>query len=103
MSKVDQNERISTQVAEQVGVAAGAGVDFVATGQIQAAAREAGLDSATAGALVDDYGKAQILSLKAGLLATALLVLGSLAFTRDLPRTPAASGDGPADRRRRRR
>ncbi len=81
-------------------MAAGSGVALVSTGQIQAAARKAGLDSATAGALVDDYGKAQILSLKAGLLATALLVLGSLAFTRDLPRTPAAPGDGSARRGR---
>ncbi|NKZ04262.1 MFS transporter [Actinomadura latina] len=97
VSKVGQDERVSAQVAEQVGVAAGTGVDFVATGQIEAAARKAGLDEATAGALVDNYGEAQLLSLKAGLLATALLVLGSLAFTRDLPRTPSAPGDGPAD------
>lgn len=102
VSKVGQDERISAQVAEQVGVAAGGGVDFVATGQIRAAARKAGLDGATAEALVDNYGKAQILSLKAGLLATALLVLGSLAFTRDLPRTPTAPGNGPAGRSRRR-
>ncbi|MEV4000655.1 MFS transporter [Actinomadura sp. NPDC049753] len=95
VSKVEQDERISAQVAEQVGVAVGTGVDFVATGQIEAAARKAGLDDATAEAIVDDYGKAQILSLKAGLLATALLVLGALAFTRELPRTPPAPGDRP--------
>ncbi|RFS83542.1 MFS transporter [Actinomadura spongiicola] len=92
MSKVEQNDRVSAQVAQQVGVAAGTGVDFVSTDRIEAAARNAGLDEATTDALVDDYGEAQILSLKAGLVATALLVLGSLAFTRDLPRTVGASG-----------
>ncbi|RKS71037.1 EmrB/QacA subfamily drug resistance transporter [Actinomadura pelletieri DSM 43383] len=90
MSKVKQDDRVSAQVAQQVGVAAGTGVDFVSTDQIGAAARKAGLDEATTDALVDDYGEAQILSLKAGLVATALLVLGSLAFTRDLPRTVGA-------------
>ena len=35
--------------------------------------------------MVDDYEKAQLLALKAGLLAAALLALGSLAFTGDLP------------------
>ena len=89
VSKVEQDQRVGAQVAEQVGVAAGSGVDFVATGQIETAARKAGLDEATTGALVDDYGEAQLLSLKAGLLATGLLVLGSLAFTRDLPRGSA--------------
>ena len=66
-------------------MAVGSGIDFVSADEIGAAAREAGLDEPTTEALVDDYESAQLLSLKTGLLAAALLALLSLAFTRDLP------------------
>ena len=85
VSKVASDERINAEVSAQVSVAAGSGIDFVATDQLEAAAREAGLDEPTTAAIVDDYGQAQLQSLKLGLLAAALLALGSLAFTRDLP------------------
>lgn len=64
-----------------------AGIDFVPTDQIEAAAQDAGLSEAETTALVGDYQDAQIQSLKLGLLLAAFLALGSLAFTRDLPRT----------------
>ncbi len=85
VSNVSEDERISSVVSEQVGVAVGSGIDFVSADQIGAAAREAGLDDATAEALVDDYESAQLQALKTGLLAAAFLALLSLAFTRDLP------------------
>jgi MFS family permease len=85
VAKVENDARISTQVAAQVGVAAGSGIDFVSSDQIATAATDAGLDAATSAALVDDYEQAQLGSLKAGLLAAALLALISLATTRDLP------------------
>lgn len=85
VSNVAEDERISSAVSEQVSVAAGGGVDFVASDQIGAAVREAGLDEATSEALVDDYESAQLQALKTGLLAAGLLALLSLAFTRDLP------------------
>jgi hypothetical protein len=68
-----------------VSVAAGSGVDFVASADIEAAALQAGLDEATTAAIVDDYEEAQLRSLKAGLLAAALIAFASLAFTKDLP------------------
>ena len=85
VSNILDDERIHDEVAAQVSTAAGYGVDFVASDQIEAAAREAGLDDSTSAALVDDYEDAQLVALKAGLLAAALLALASLAFTRDLP------------------
>ncbi len=94
VSKVASDERINAEVSAQVSVAAGSGIDFVATDQLEAAAREAGLDEPTTAAIVDDYGQAQLQSLKLGLLAAALLALGSLAFTRDLPH------DRPQDKRK---
>ncbi len=85
VSNIEADPRISDEVATQVGVAAGTGVDFVSSTQIETAAQEAGLDAATTAAIVDDYEQAQLRSLKAGLLAAALIALASLAFTRDLP------------------
>jgi hypothetical protein len=85
VSNISADERISSAVSQQVGVAAGSGVDFVSADQIHAAAQEAGLDEPTTEALVEDYESAQLHALKTGLLAAAFLALLSLAFTRDLP------------------
>ncbi|WP_406033034.1 MFS transporter [Nocardioides sp. NBC_00163] len=90
VSNISSDERISSAVSEQVGVAVGSGIDFVSADQIGAAAQEAGLDEPTTEALVEDYESAQLQALKAGLLAAAFLALLSLAFTRDLPHETAA-------------
>jgi hypothetical protein len=86
VSKIQADERINEQVATQVSTAAGTGIDFVASSDIEQAAEGAGLSDETTAALVDDYEEAQLLALKAGLLGAALLALVSLAFTGDLPR-----------------
>ena len=85
ISNVQHDPRISADVAAQVGVAAGSNTNFVSSSQIETAAKKAGLDDASTAALVDDYEQAQLRSLKAGLLASALLALFSLGFTRELP------------------
>ena len=95
-STVQQDPRISDEVASQVGVAAGSGPNFVSSDQVETAAKNAGLDQAATAALVDDYETAQLRSLKAGLLGAALLALISLAFTRELPHdrpVPQPRGD----------
>ena len=85
ISNIQDDPRIEKAISSQVSVAAGTGIDFVSSDQIQAAAEKAGLDQSTTAAIVDDYQNAQLLSLKAGLLAAALLALVSLGFTKDLP------------------
>ena len=85
VSNISSDERISSAVSQQVGVAVGSGIDFVSADQIGSAAREAGLDAQTTAALVDNYESAQLQALKTGLLAAAFLALLSLAFTKDLP------------------
>jgi predicted component of type VI protein secretion system len=44
---IETDQRISAQVAAQVGVAVESGIDFVSANQVQAAAEKAGLDQAT--------------------------------------------------------
>ncbi len=96
VANVQSDERINEGVESQVTVAVGSGIDFVDADQIGQAARQAGLDEATSDAIVDDYEQAQLRSLKAGLLAAALLALGSLAFTRDLPHDRRSPNETPA-------
>jgi len=95
VSNISSDERISSEVSTQVGVAVGSGIDFVSSDEIGAAAREAGLDEGTTQALVDDYESAQIQALKTGLLAAALLALLSLPFTRKLPHDHPRSAPHP--------
>jgi len=97
VSTIQGDERISAEVATQVGVAAESGVDFVSSTEIEAAAQAAGLDQATTVAIVDDYEQAQLRSLKAGLLAAAFIALASLAFTKDLPHGPPVVEEIPAE------
>jgi MFS family permease len=86
LGNVTSNEQISDDVAEQVATEVNKGVSFVASDDVQAAAVDAGLDDATATALVDDYEDAQLESLKAGLLVAFVIALAALAFTGNLPR-----------------
>lgn len=90
---IDADERIAPEVAQQVSIAAGNGVDFVASDDLAAAATDAGIDEQSADALVDDYEQAQLRALKTGLLVTGVLALLSLMSTRHLPATVTA-GDG---------
>lgn len=97
VSKISADERISAEVAEQVGVAAGGGIDFVASSDIRRAVQDAGLDRAQTDALVQDYEEAQLASLKGGLLLAAVLGLVSLVSTRHLPRRVPGPADEPAE------
>lgn len=90
---IDADERIAPEVAQQVSIAAGNGVDFVASDDLAAAATDAGIDERSADALVDDYEQAQLRALKTGLLVTGVLALLSLMSTRHLPSTVTA-GEG---------
>ena len=85
VDNVKSDERISADVAQQIGVAAGTGIDFVSVDQIEAAAAEAGLGQQETEAVTAGYEDAQLQSLKVGLLATGVLVLLSLTSTRNLP------------------
>ena len=98
VTNIQTDPRISSEVAAQAGTAIGSGVDFVSSTQIEAAAQTAGLDAATTAAIVDDYEQAQLRSLKAGLLAAALLALVSLVFTGGLPgKVPVSTAETADD------
>lgn len=99
VAHVQSDPRISAEVSQQVSVAAGSGIDFVASDDVKAAAEKAGLNESQTTAVVDSYESAQLTSLKAGLLVVALLALISLATTKELPNAPPSKDDAqaPAD------
>ena len=72
-------------MSDQVEIRLAAGASFVASSEVEAAADDAGLDSATTAALVSDYEDAQLQSLKLAFLCAALLVLAALLTTGNLP------------------
>jgi EmrB/QacA subfamily drug resistance transporter len=100
VKNIEEDPRINASVADEVGVAVGAGLDFVALDQIEAAVGQAGLGAQEADAVVTAYAEAQLQALKVGLLATGVLTLLSLASTRNLPGTvtteasPASAAQG---------
>ena len=62
-----------------------AGVSFVGSDEVRAAADEAGVDEASATALVEDYEDAQLEALETAFLFAALIVLAAFWATRRLP------------------
>ena len=97
ISNVEKDPRISSEVAAQVSVASGTEHKLCSGRLGPPRSHGAGLDDASASALVEDYEAAQLLSLKAGLLAAGLLALISLGFTKELPH------DRPAPQKKRRK
>jgi MFS family permease len=82
---VADNPKIAADVRQQVDVQLSAGASFVTADQVEATAREAGIDEATTAELVGDYESAQVTALKTAFLVAALLVLASFFATRNLP------------------
>jgi EmrB/QacA subfamily drug resistance transporter len=85
VTNVQADERLDDTIEQQVVVAVEDGIDFVSTDSVEQAATAAGLSDDEVVAVVEDYGDAQLQALKTGLLASALLALGSLLFTKNLP------------------
>ncbi len=93
VSNVQADDRLDDTIEQQVVVAVEDGIDFVSTDSVEQAATEAGLADDDVVAIVEDYGDAQLQALKTGLLAAALLALGSLAFTANLPSSVGSRDD----------
>ncbi len=82
---VAANPALSAEVRSQVEVQLSAGASFVSSDQVAATAADLGVDEASTAALVQDYGNAQLFSLKLAFLFAALLTLGALLSSGKLP------------------
>ncbi|CAL9398377.1 MFS transporter [Streptomyces sp. Tu 3180] len=88
---VEDDARLSQEARQEVGVALEAGVAFVPTEQVRAAAARAGLPPSEVDAVADSYASAQLDGLKAAILATGGITLASLLVTPHLPGRPAGA------------
>jgi EmrB/QacA subfamily drug resistance transporter len=84
-ANVESNPAIDRGVNEQVEVRLGSGVSFVSSAEVEASARQAGIDQPTVEALTGHYEDAQLTALKTAFLFAAALVLAALLGTRNLP------------------
>ncbi|MER6347227.1 MFS transporter [Streptomyces sp. NPDC001595] len=98
LTNVEDDPRLSEQTREEAGVALEAGVSFVSTDQVRAAAERAGLPPSEVTAVTESYASAQLDGLRAAILATGGLTLASFLVTPHLPadraRRPARTGPG---------
>ncbi len=98
INQIEDDPEVPPEVTADVEVALSSGVNFVASEDVAVNTTEAGLAPDTVDALVDNYEEAQLLALKAGLLAViAIAALGFLA-TGGLPnrRDGDPASDPPA-------
>jgi EmrB/QacA subfamily drug resistance transporter len=96
VERVEQNPAVPASIREQVADAAEGGLPVISVEQAEQAALEAGASPATAEALAEDYGDAQLHGLERAIGAVALFALLSLWFTRGLPGRPLAASAEPA-------
>ncbi|WP_329135311.1 MFS transporter [Streptomyces sp. NBC_00670] len=89
---VADDPRLSPAAREQVGVRLEAGVTFVSTEQVRAAAERAGLPPAETDAVVESYAAAQLDGLRAAILAAGGVALASFLVTTHLPTARAPAG-----------
>jgi hypothetical protein len=82
---VEQTPAIPPPVREHVAQVAQKGIPIVPVDDVEQAAVDAGLPSAQAKAVADDYGEAQLHGLERAIGAVAIFGLLSLWFTRGLP------------------
>ncbi|WP_426367027.1 MFS transporter [Streptomyces sp. E-08] len=93
-TQVEQDPRLSDAARQQTSVALEAGINFVSTDQVHAAAQDAGLPPHEVEAVTDAYASAQLDGLKAAVLATGGITLASFLVTRGLPGAGGTGGEG---------
>ena len=85
IDRIEADPRVSDEVTAQAEVAVSGQVSFVSADELRGGIEATGLDADTTDALVEDYEDAQLVALKAGLLASAGIALVALALTGGLP------------------
>ncbi len=85
VNNIEASDDIPAEVTEQIEIAVNDEASFVSADLIEEGLLEAGLDSDTTASVVAGYQQAQLDALKVGLLIPALIALGALFMTRNLP------------------
>ncbi len=102
LGSVAANPAIPKEMSSRAQVELSAGIPFVSDADLNATLEKAGVEPASAAAIVDANASSRINGLRAALAVLALIALLALALTRRLPTLPVGSskggdGDGEAD------
>jgi MFS family permease len=92
--RITNNPAVPAAARQTIVANAAQGIDIVPVATVESAAVKGGLTTDQAHAVAGDYGDAQLDALRLSLGAVALASLLSLWFTRRLPPTTVAEGDG---------
>jgi MFS family permease len=95
LTGIQNNPAVSKEVAANAQVQLVGGAPFVSDADLRAALDNAGVDAATADAIVEENTTSRIVALRSSLAVLALAALAAIALTHRLP-TEAASGDDAA-------
>ena len=85
INDVEANDDVPAEITEQLAIAVNENASFVAAEMVEQGLLDAGVDPATTASIVDGYEQAQLEALKFGLLIAAMIALGALFLTRNLP------------------
>ena len=85
INDVEANDEVPAEITQQLEIAVDENANFVAAEMVEQGLLDAGVDAATTASIVDGYEQAQLEALKFGLLIAAMVALGALFMTRNLP------------------
>lgn len=93
LEKIQSDPRLDAQVQEQATTAVQGGISFVSSDTVEQVATDAGLPPDQVQYLSENYGDAQLVALKVGLLASGFIALGALLLTQGLPSQRPDAGE----------
>ena len=85
VDNIESNEAVPAEITDAVEISVNEQASFVASDLVETGLRDAGVDAATTDEIVAGYEQAQLDALKVGLLVAAMIALGALFMTRNLP------------------
>ena len=91
VSNISQNSDIPSNVQSSIQTKSTAGIPIVSTQQVEAAATNAGLDTATVESITADYQSAEVNGLKQAMFFIMVIALLSMLLSKNIPNKKVAS------------
>ena len=85
LSAIENNPAVPPEVTDRAQVELAGGIPFISDADLEAALADAGVNEDTAGAVLDENGRARLEGLRTALAALALIALAALFFSSRIP------------------
>ncbi len=96
-AKVSEDPNLSDSTKQQVAAVTQEGIDIATVDQVEQVAIDTGLSTEEAAVVAGHYGDAEVEGLRLALIAIAIAAIGSLWFTRRLPRHVPDAAEGASE------